>query len=376
MEQLYSSLKKCALLFFFGSIGYTSFAQPSTCGPIVQDFNNTGGTMAGFTSSTLLSSAPGFTYGINGQNGFLQRCDIPSPGTSYFIVSPTFQSLPAQTSIGWGFTLRGDVEASQIDAYVQYIDNDGNTNSVLVYTNTSTPYSGSGANRQLAVCETTPINTITGFTAGEAFRIVIQITAEAASNNNQCIIFDDFRVTGPAAQSPLPVSFIGFGAKKTESGTQLIWNVAGERNVQTYQVERSTDSRNFIKLGEVLANNSTSYSFIDKQPVNGLAFYRIKEIDNDGKTKYSTIIRLSIERNMGIRAYPSPAKDLVTIEHKVNAGGKLSITTSDGRVIRQIDTKPDLSQTVINISNLKAGLYIVRFAYSNGETETVKFIKE
>jgi hypothetical protein len=226
------------------------------------------------------------------------------------------------------------------------------------------------------VCETTDISTITGFTAGEAFRIAILITAESASNNNQCMIFDDFRVTGSAAQSPLPVSFVGFGAKKLESGIQLVWNVAGERDVVSYQVERSTNGRDFIKLGEIAANNSTTYSFIDKQPANGLAFYRIKETDKDGKFKYSTIVRLNLDVNFGLKAYPSPARDLVTIEHGITSKGKLTITTSDGRVIRQIDIKPELSQTVINVSNLKVGLYIIRFANGNGQTETTKLIKE
>jgi archaellum component FlaG (FlaF/FlaG flagellin family) len=342
----------------------------------VENFNNSASGMSGFTSSTLLSSAPGFTYGTTGQNGYLQRCNISSQGTSYFIVSPTYQSLASQTNIGWGFTLSGDVRASQVDVYVQYIDNTGNINSVLVYTNTATPYTGSGANRQLVLCETTDISTITGFTAGEAFRIVVQLTAEAASNNNQCMIFDDFRVTGTLAQAPLPVTFVGFGAKKTEAGIELIWNVAGEKDVQSYMVERSTTGRDFTKLGEVAATNSTSYSFVDKQTVNGLTFYRIKEVDIDGKFKYSTIVRLSLDRNSSLRAYPSPAKDEVTIEHAVTGKGALSISTTDGRIIKQIDVKPGLYQTVINISALKAGLYVVRFINGSGQTESIKLIKE
>src|SRR5512133_352019 len=103
MKHLYSSLKKSIFLISACLSGYAAFAQVSPCGPIVENFNNTGGTMAGFTSSTLLSSAPGFTYGQTGQNGYLQRCNIPSQGTAYFIVSPTYQSLSSQTTIGWGF---------------------------------------------------------------------------------------------------------------------------------------------------------------------------------------------------------------------------------------------------------------------------------
>lgn len=357
-------------------MGYAGFAQVSPCGPVIENFNNSAAGMNGFTSSTLLSSAPGFTYGQTVSNGYLQRCNIPSQGTTYLIVSPTYQSLASQTSIGWGFTLTGDVQASQVNVFVQYIDNNGNINSVQIYANTSPLYTGSGANQQLVLCETTAINTIAGFTAGEAFRIVVQLVAESASDNNQCIIFDDFRVIGTIAQSPLPVTFVGFGARKTEAGIELIWNVAEERDVQSYSVERSATGRDFTKLGEVAATNSTAYSFIDNQPVNGAAYYRIKEVDIDGKFKYSTIVKLNLNRSISLRAYPSPSNGLVTIEHSMTAKGTLSITTTDGLLVKQIDVKPGLNQTIINVSNLKAGLYIVRFVNGSGQAETTKLVKE
>jgi hypothetical protein len=189
-------------------------------------------------------------------------------------------------------------------------------------------------------------------------------------------VFDNFRTTGGPSAAPLPVSFIGFGAKKSGSGIELIWNVAGESGVQAYVVERSTDGRSFIKLGEVAATNSTAYSFVDNQPQNGMAYYRIKELDMDGKFRYSTIVRLNLERNISLKAYPSPARGLVTIEHPVTNKGILSITTTDGRVVKQIDVKPELNQTVINVSNLKAGLYIIRFINGTGPAENVKLIKE
>lgn len=376
MEHLYSFARKSSFLFIAGLLSLPALAQVSPCGPVVENFNNTGGTMAGFTSSTLLSSAPGFTYGQTGQNGYLQRCAIPSAGTSYYIISPTYQSLASQTTIGWGFTLTGDVQASQVDVYIQYIDNNNVINTVSVYTNTSTPYTGSGANQQLVICEQTNISTITGFTAGERFRIVVQVTAETGSNNNQCMVFDDFRVTGTASQAALPVTFIGFGAKKTDAGVELIWNVAGERDVQYYEVERSATGAGFAKLGTVAATNSAAYSFVDNQPINVIAFYRLKEVDADGKFKYSVIVKLNLNRSASLRVYPSPAKDQVTIEHAITARGSLSITTADGRIVKQVDLKPELNQTIVDVSGLKAGLYIVRFINAGGQAETTKLIKE
>ena len=372
MEQLYP-LRRIAVLLTASVLSYSAIAQ--TCGPIVENFNNTGGTMAGFTSSTMLSPEPGFTFGQTGQNGYLQRCGIPSAGTTYFIVSPTYQPIGTPAFVGYGFELSG-ITVSSISVYFQYIDNNNLTNSVLDTTFTNPAYTGSGGNTTLAICDSFLLSRATGFTPGERYRIVIQLTASSASNNNQCIVFDNFRTTGSVSAAPLPVSFIGFGAKKTSKGIELIWNVAGERDVQTYVVERTSTGNDFTELGQVAANNSAAYSFLDNQPANGQIFYRIKEVDIDGKYRYSTIVRLNLNQSISLRAYPSPAKDNVTIEHSVTSKGTLSITTTDGRLVRQISVKPELSQAVIDISSLKAGLYIVRFANGAGHTETAKLIKE
>lgn len=375
MEQLYIPLRKMAVVAVLSFLGYSATAQ-SVCGPIVQNFDNTGGSMAGFSSSTFLSSAPGFTFGQTGQNGYLQRCSVSSAGTVYEIISPTYQPVGTPAYIGYGFDLSGAVAVSNINVYFQYIDNNNNINSVLDTIFSHPVYTGTGANATLSICDSFLLSRATGFTPGEDYRIVIELTAASSSNTNQCIVFDNFRTTGSVAAASLPVSFIGFASKRTATGTELIWNVAGEREVQTYIVERSTTGTGFTRIGEVAATNSSAYSFMDNQPVNGLAFYRIKEVDLDGKFRYSTIIRADLARVTGLRAYPSPARDLVTIEHAAATKALLSISTSDGRIVKQVDVKPDMDQTVINISALKAGLYIVRFTDGKGGTESLKLVKE
>lgn len=360
----------------FTLLGYTAISQTSPCGPVVQNFNTASNGMAGFTSSALRSAQAGFTYASTGtNNGFLARCEIPSGGSVYEIVSPTYQSFASQTTVGYGFELSGPVVVSNIIVYLQYIDNTNQINSVFM--SSLTPiYTGTGSNAIATICQTFDITSVTGFTPGEAYRIILDFTAAQSSNNNQCIVFDNFRTTGTNAAAPLPVSFTGFGAKKIDAGVQLIWNVAGERDVASYEVERSTTGANFTKLGSVAATNSAAYFFVDNQPVSGTIFYRIKEVDVDGHFKYSTIARLNLSSVFQLRAYPSPARDQVTIEHSPTSKGSINITTTDGRVVKQVDIKPDLNQAVINISALKAGMYIVRFTNANGQTETTKLIKE
>ena len=357
-------------------LGYAASSQTSPCGTVVQNFNTASNGMAGFTSSTKSSVQPGFTYASTGVNtGFMERCAIPSGGSVYEISSPTYQSFASQTTIGYGFELSGPVVVSNVIAYLLYIDNTNQVNSIFMASITPV-YAGTGSNTLATICQTFDISSVNGFTPGEAYRIVLDLTAAQSSNNNQCIVFDNFRTTGTNAAAPLPVSFTGFGAKKIDAGVQLIWNVAGEKDVASYEVERSTTGAIFTKLGSVAATNSTAYSFVDNQSVSGTIFYRIKEVDVDGHFKYSTIARLNLSSVIQLRAYPSPARDQVTIEHSPTSKGSLNITTTDGRVVKQVDIRPDLNQAVINISALKAGMYIVRFTNANGQTETTKLIKE
>lgn len=372
MKQLYSFRKATMVLLVL--VSNWAYAQ-SVCGPIVQNFDNTGNSMAGFTSSTENSTAPGFVYGQTGTNGYLEKCAIASPGTVYEIISATYQPFGTPTFVGYGFELSGAVSVSSITVDFQYIDNSNQVISVRDTIIANPAYTGTGANATFAVCDSFLLSRAVGFSPGEPYRIVIELTAASASNNNQCIVFDNFRASGTVAESPLPVAFTGFVAKKSGAYVDLVWNVAGEIDVLKYEVERSSNGRDFIRLGEVPANNASAYSFTDRQPLSSISFYRVKEIDIDGKFKYTTIFRINLNLTAILNAYPLPAKDQVTIEHAVTNKGILSISTADGRMVRQIDVKPQVGQTSINISNLKSGLYVIIFN-NKGQTESIKLIKE
>jgi hypothetical protein len=374
MQQFYS-LRKLALMLCATFLGYSAISQTSPCGQVVENFDATGGSMAGFSSYVDNSTAAGFSYQQTGPNGYLQRCGIPASGSTYQLVTPTYQSAASQTVAGYGFELSGAVNVSTIIVHFEYVDNTNTVNSILAGF-VMPSYSGSGGNSMATICNTFSFVGLPGFTPGEAYRFRFEIVAGSSSNNNQCITFDNFRTTGFRSNASLPVTFSAFGAKQTSKGIELIWNVAAEQDVQTYIVERSSTGADFSKLGEVAASKQTAYSFLDNQPVAGNAFYRIKEVDIDGKSKYSPIVRLNLDRNIALRAYPSPATSEVTIEHSATDKGTVSIVTTDGRIVKQIEVKPQMTQTFVNTSTLKAGLYVVRFVGADGKTQTTKLVKQ
>lgn len=215
-----------------------------------------------------------------------------------------------------------------------------------------------------------------GFVAGMSYRVRILIDAPAETNNNQCIQFDKFRTTGTDAQIGLPVRFTGITARKNSLGVDVIWTVAGEKEVSHYAVEKSTDARNYQGVGEVTANGSLNYRFTEKNAGKGIVYYRVRNIDLDGKSALSSVVKLNLDGNTNLNAWPQPVRTEVTVEHGISLNGRITIASSTGQVVKTLQAKPGESQTTINVSALHAGLYVIRFDDGMGEVSTIKLIKQ
>ena len=94
------------------------------------------------------------------------------------------------------------------------------------------------------------------------------------------------------AAAALPLELLSFEATPQKAAVRLDWT-ANVRTPQVFQVERSTDGAYFERLGETNATpapDAMPFVFDDLQPVNGLAFYRLRVVDADGTISYSPII--------------------------------------------------------------------------------------
>jgi len=88
----------------------------------------------------------------------------------------------------------------------------------------------------------------------------------------------------------LPVELSNFKANRKEQSIQLLWETQSEINNQGFEIQRSTNNA-WHKIDFINGNgNSThrnSYSSIDKSPIEGINYYRLKQLDFDGKFEYS-----------------------------------------------------------------------------------------
>lgn len=181
---------------------------------------------------------------------------------------------------------------------------------------------------------------------------------------------------------PLPVTLLYFTATANPENTVLLkWTTSSEANSKNFEVERSADAVNFQLLQTVpAAGNSTSnrnYDAIDRQPLNGISYYRLRQTDLDGKYAFSQIEKVTIDANSTIiSARPNPVSDHVMLYMKYDLAQKTNfqLVALDGKIIKR--ERISANSTRIDMSNLPSGTYILRVIQSNRLIKTFKIMKQ
>ena len=128
--------------------------------------------------------------------------------------------------------------------------------------------------------------------------------------------FSPFTLASRTTENPLPVTWFDFEAVLNNNQVNLQWSTHTEINNDYFIVEKSQDGINFEYLDKINgagnSNNIINYSTIDYTPYKGVNYYRIKQVDFDGKFSYSTIRTVNYNANnlsnkTSIKLYPNPA---------------------------------------------------------------------
>lgn len=175
----------------------------------------------------------------------------------------------------------------------------------------------------------------------------------------------------------LPVNLKSFTAVKNGSEVDLSWITASEQNNLGFDVERSANGTDFTAIGFVSGNGTTAqentYDFTDQSPAIGKNYYRLKQIDIDGRSTYSEIRSIEMD-NVGQRAalFPNPSHGSITIRNIKN-GSQLAIYNSQGNlVLRKIANN---SQELISVEKLATGVYLLQITDKENKKEVIRFSK-
>ncbi len=190
-----------------------------------------------------------------------------------------------------------------------------------------------------------------------------------------------------AGCSTLPVSILNFKGSINDNKALLTWSTATEFNNKGFEIERSRDGKTFTQIGFINGAGSTTqrkdYTYSDAMLSdfsNATIYYRLKQIDLDGKINYSNVIPLSLRDILSWKLYPNPIKDKLTIELNLMADTKVSVQviSKDGRQLLNADkgTLPQGQQQLnFNVQNLASGSYFIRVK-AGDKTYTQAIIKQ
>ena len=166
----------------------------------------------------------------------------------------------------------------------------------------------------------------------------------------------------------LPVEIISFNANVVENQINLTWSTASESNNAGFEIERSIDLKNFVKIGYVEGNGTTSerqnYSFIDNLSAAKI-YYRFKQIDFDGTFSYSKIVEVStVHQTFSLlQNYPNPFNPVTQIKYSVPENTYISLKVFNmlGQEVATLFEglqKTGNYTASFNGSGLASGLYI------------------
>jgi len=192
---------------------------------------------------------------------------------------------------------------------------------------------------------------------------------------------------GSGNASALPVQLIDFSANCQESDfISLNWSTASEQNSMKFIIEKSRDLNTWVQVGEKqAAGNSNSvkeYAMNDLEPFSGIGYYRLVQIDFDGKVEIYDPISSSCEVTQNsISVFPNPAKGDFTIEvysKSENKEFELDLINLLGNVVctKTVDVNIGINHYYFNDLRLESGVYIVNFNNLENKMQPVKIVIE
>ncbi|MBV6440531.1 MAG: T9SS C-terminal target domain-containing protein [Haliscomenobacteraceae bacterium CHB4] len=180
----------------------------------------------------------------------------------------------------------------------------------------------------------------------------------------------NFTVSGAA-----PVELTRFEARRTGDGqVLLIWETDSEKDNDYFAIERSGNGSDFATIGKApgkgTSQDKQQYRYTDSDPLPGINYYRLRQVDFDGKTEYSNVVNVHMEKKYFSIA-PNPASGVVRILGNTEAIESVAVMDARGQILRRTGA----AVPVIDLSGYPAGIYVIEITSPAGK-ERVKVVKK
>ena len=226
-----------------------------------------------------------------------------------------------------------------------------------------------------------------------------KITVEGNLTNdgtidNQGTLTVDGEISGSGTiegNKPLPVELLSFDAKQTEEGITIVWVTATEEKNHYFEIQRSADALTFENIATISgAGNSDkelSYTFTDKNPLEGIAYYRLRQVDFNGMFEIFDPLAVNytnkeiFANEPELSLYPNPYTTgeltLELVNWNSNSSTTILVIDVSGKVVfNQVYNSRNGSQIEFNesnLNNLPKGYYLL-VAKNNSASQSTPLI--
>ncbi|MCW2768567.1 MAG: hypothetical protein JWO11_4526, partial [Nocardioides sp.] len=193
-------------------------------------------------------------------------------------------------------------------------------------------------------------------------------------------------------KAPIPVKILNFTANKVKTSSEIKWVTENEANTDHFDVERSLDKVTFQKIASIskpeneLGATTSAYNYTDHAPQVGVNYYRLRQVDMQGKFTFTDTLSLSYEKieeaqkdTFKFSIYPNPTINELRVKLADRTDRAITMSVYNMQGLKLKNTIYEAEQELLqNVSDLLANMYIleVRDSKSDKLLGTAKFIKQ
>lgn len=187
----------------------------------------------------------------------------------------------------------------------------------------------------------------------------------------------------PCAFITLPVELMSFKGELVGTDVYLTWITASEKNNAFFNIQRSSDGTTFETIGRIEGHNNSSesltYTYQDVNSESGILYYRLMQVDRDGTSSFSRVIKVNKGGKNDVNVYPNPVDKVLHIDLILASKSEYYLTVSNiiGETLLSESgiSAQGFDQKLIDLSSLPSGIYFLTLQ-SEGEVWVEKFIKK
>jgi hypothetical protein len=183
----------------------------------------------------------------------------------------------------------------------------------------------------------------------------------------------------------LPIELLNFNGYHANKANYLYWATASETNNQYFELQRSADgANNFETIAQIASQGDSQsnqyYQHTDNTPFAGLNYYRLRQVDTDGSSSFSSVVAINANATgLNTQFSPNPASTYVEYQHFSDKATTFSVRiyNSLGQQvdIQHFEAQIGYNRQQISLKNLPAGAYQINVHHGKQATTTT-VIKE